>query len=166
MAGDPWCPGAEGLDLPCELVRPAEAVRQGAPAAGRGRSIGLDDSERVEAPRDGRRVVQSLQHVSDRGGIGTADLALDETGDEHAVCEADHLRADAEARGHERSLVLVLPVDPEQGRVLAPDPQNERFAVDADLEVAVGDPAAERLDLHVLSGPELPDRLFDAHARS
>ena len=110
--------------------------------------------------------MQSLQHGSDRGGIGTADLALDETGDEHAVCEADHLRADAEARGHERSLVLVLPVDPEQGRVLAADPQDKRLAAHVDLEVVVGDPAAERLDLHVLSGPEVPDRLFYAHARS
>ena len=131
-----------------------------------GRDSRIAACSREPLVRDGRRVVQSLQHGSDRGGIGTADLALDETGDEHAVCEADHLRADAEARGHERSLVLVLPVDPEQGRVLAADPQNERFAVDADLEVVVGDPAAERLDLHVLSGPELPDHLFDAHARS
>ena len=99
-------------------------------------------------------------------GIGAADLALDEAGDEHAVCEPHHLRADAEARGHERGLVLVLPVDPEQGRVLAADPQNERLAVDDDLEVVVRDPAAERLDVHVLPGPEPPDRLFDAHARS
>jgi hypothetical protein len=44
--------------------------------------------------------------------------------------------------------------------------EDERLAIDVDLEVVVGDPAAERLDLHVLSGPELPDRLFDAHARS
>ena len=110
--------------------------------------------------------MQPLQQGSDRGDIGTADLALDETGDEHTVCEANHLRGDAKARGHERGLVLVLPVDPEQGRVLAADPQNERFAVDADLEVVVGDPAAERLDLHVLSGPEVLDRLFYAHARS
>ena len=116
----------------------------------------------------GRRGVQPPQQGSDGGGIGAADLALDEARDEHAVGEAHHLRADAEPRGHERGLVLVLPVDPEQGGVLAADPQDERLAVDDDLEVVVRDPAAERLDtLHVrLSGPEPLDRLLDAHARS
>ena len=46
------------------------------------------------------------------------------------------------------------------------DPQDQHVAVDDDLEVVVGDPAAERLDLHGLSGPEPPDGLLDAHARS
>jgi hypothetical protein len=110
--------------------------------------------------------VQPPEQGTNGGRIGAAYIAIDKARDEHAVGKAHHLRADAEPGSHEGGLVLVLPVDPEQGRVLAADPQYERLAVDADLEVVVRDPATERLDLHALSGPKLPHRLFDAHARS
>jgi hypothetical protein len=115
--------------------------------------------------------VQPSEQGTNGGRIGAAHLAVDEARDEHSVGKAHHLRADAEPGSHDRGLVLVLPVDPEQGRVLAADAQDQHVAVDDDLEVVVGDPAAERLDaerldVHRLFGPEPPDGLLDAHARS
>ena len=80
---------------------------------------------------------------------GRHRAALDEASDEPALGldEADDLGADARLGGGERGAVLVGAVDAEQLGVLAADPQHERLAVDDDLEVPVGDPAAERLEL-------------------
>ena len=90
--------------------------------------------------------MQPSEQGTNGGRIGAAYLAVDKARDEHAVGKAHHLRADAEPGSHEGGLVLVLPVDPEQGGVFAADPQDQDVAVDDDLEVVVGDPAAERLD--------------------
>ena len=53
--------------------------------------------------------------------------------------------------------MLVAAVDPEQLGVLPADPEDEGLAVDLDLEVVVGDPAAERLDDRDGARPEVLD---------
>jgi len=59
--------------------------------------------------------------------------------------------------------VLVLPVDPEQLGVLAADAQDERLAVHDDLEVVVGDPAAQRLDGGRAARPQSLDHSARLH---
>ena len=110
--------------------------------------------------------MQPPQEPTHLGRIGAARVALHVTRDEAAVLEADDLRGDAEASGRERGLVLVLAVDAEQCGVLAADAENERLAVEHDLEVAVRDAAAEGLDLGRPARPETFDDLLGAHGRS
>jgi hypothetical protein len=58
--------------------------------------------------------------------------------------------------------VLGTSVDPQQVRILAADSQDVRAAGDGDLEVAVRDPTAERLDLRGEARPDALDHLLDA----
>ena len=94
---------------------------------------------------------------------GTTIVALDEARDEIALGldERDHLRPDADGGRREGRLVLRAPVDPEQLRVAAADPEHVDAPVDGDLEVAIRDPAAERLDPGVAAGPDPLDHLLD-----
>ena len=157
---------APGLDLRRDVVCPLVRGGHGDPVLGRRRRVGLDDAKRVEAAGDRPGSVQAPEQAADRPRVGAADLALDEAGDEQAVGEPCDLGADAELGREDGGLVLVLAVDPEQAGVLAADPQHERLVAHRDLEVVVGDPAAQRLDLHGPPRPEPLHRLLDAHARS
>ena len=172
VTGDQRRRRAASLDLPRELVRARVVTRREAVRVpGRGRRVGLDHAERVEAPGDGRCAGAAASSKAPTVA-GSARPTSPSTKRVTSTPSAKRTTSGPmpSRAAMRRGLVLVLPVDPEQGRVLAADPQDQRLAVDDDLEVVVGDPAAERLtqrlDVHRLSGPEPPDRLLDAHARS
>ena len=99
-------------------------------------------------------------------GSDAACLALDESRHEVALRlqERDHLGPDSKAGCGERCRMLDVAVDAEQRRVLAADPEHERLAAGTNLEVAVRDPASERLDRLDAGGPDAGDELVD-HAR-
>ena len=59
--------------------------------------------------------------------------------------------------------VLDPPVDPEPLGVLAGDPEHVGPVVEHDLEVVVGDAAAEHLDLRLAAWPDPLDHLLDPH---
>jgi hypothetical protein len=132
--------------------------------------IRLDDPEGVETRRDRRPAVDRAQRLRDPAQrlrlpdrLRDDDLALDEPRHEIALRldERDHLRPDPDGCGCEGRLVLRAPVDPEQLRVAAADPQHIAAAVDGHLEIAVRDPAAEHLDPGIAAGPDPLDRLLD-----
>ena len=151
-------------------ARPLEGGRHGDAVRCGGGGVRLDDAEGIEPRRDRRAAVDRPQRLGDppkrlrlSDRLGHHDLAVDEAGDEVALGldERDHLRPDADGGGRERRLVLRAPVDPEQLRVLAADPEHVRAAVDRHLEVPVRDPAAEHRDLGVPAGPDPLDHLLD-----
>ena len=115
-----------------------------------------DQSATVSRSTSGRRISS--------GGSGRA---LDEPRDEVALRldERDHLRPDPERGSDARRLVLGPPVDPEQMRVLPADAQHVGAAVALDPEVAIRDPAAERLDLDPAPGPDACGDPLDVHER-
>ena len=163
------------LDARGQLVRPLEVRGHVAAALECGRAIGLDDAERVEGAGNRRALVEGAERGGHAGEevrlahpLGGRGRSLDEAGHEPALGldERHHLWADPERGCGLRRLELDRPVDAEQVRVLAGDPQHERLAVDLDLQVVVGDAAAEDLDAHLASRPDALDgRLEPAHAR-
>ena len=163
-----------------ELERAAARARSGRPSPSRPRSRAAARTPRSRAVA---AYASTTRNASNRPGIAgpawkrrssagrlrrrhPSDLALDEARDEVALRleERDHLRPDPERGRGERGLVLDVAVDPEQPGVLAADPQHERLAAGAHLEVVVRDPAAERLDRLDAAGPDPLDDLVD-HAR-
>src|SRR5207248_975249 len=129
--------------------------------------IGLDDAERVEAARDRPPVVEAAQERSHLLDPGAPDLALDVARHEVALRlhERDHLRPDPELRGRDGRVALDVAADSQQLGVLAADPEHERLAAGDDPEVAVRDPAAERLDRFDAAGPDTLGDLPN-HART
>jgi len=95
--------------------------------------------------------------------LGLDHVAFDEPGDEIPLRldEGDHLGPDADGRRSERRLVLDAPVDPEQLRVLAADPEHVGAVVERDLEVPVRDPPAEHFDLRTAARPDPFDHFLD-----
>ena len=61
--------------------------------------------------------------------------------------------------------MLDLAIDPEPRGAAAADPQHEGLAGDRDLEVAVRDSPAERLDPIDAAGPDTAGKLVRAHER-
>ena len=89
--------------------------------------------------------------------LGRDDLSLDEPGHEPALGldEGHDLRADADGPGGERRLVFHLPVDAEELGVLAHDAKHvDLVRPERDLQVVVGDAAAEHLDLRSTARPD------------
>src|SRR5581483_4576724 len=121
------------------------------------------------AAADRRPFVESAKQRRRVGGRDATDLAFDEASDEVALRldERDDVRTDSEGRGSERCSVLDATVDTEQLGVLPADPEDERVAAGADLEVVVRDPAAERLRGLDPGGPHpLDDSLDHERTRS
>jgi hypothetical protein len=137
--------------------------------------VRLDDAERVEPRRDRRPAVHRAErpgNAADRLGpanrLRLDHVALQKTGDEVplGLDERDHLRPDAHGRRCERGFVLDAPVDPEQLRVLASDPEHVGAVIERDLEIAVGDAPAEHLDVRAGARPDSLDHLLDSHGRA
>src|SRR5260370_3301526 len=108
---------------------------------------------RVEAPRDGLRIVKLAQ----RGGhppdasrsphlLRRDRAAVDESGHEPALLfeEARHLRAYADLGRAQAGLMLDAPVDPEQAGFGAAHAKDESLPVHLDLEVVVRDAPRQR----------------------
>ena len=131
------------------------------------RPVRLDDAERVEAAGDRPPSVEAAQQRRNLLDPGAPDLALDVARHEVALRlhERDHLRPDPELRGRDGRVALDVAVDSQQLGVLAADAEHERLAAGDDLEVAVRDPAAERLDRFDAAGPDTLGDLPN-HART
>jgi hypothetical protein len=159
--------GAAALDPVGELLRALVGGRHGRAALERRRAIHLDDAEAVEARGQRRASMERRERGADALDRHLADLALDVARDEVALRldERHDLRREPELRRHARRGVLGRAVDPEQLRVLAADPQHERLVADRDLEVAVRDPAAERLDPRRSARPQPLDDRLGLHRR-
>ena len=153
---------AKLLDRARNLVRRLVVHGHGDAVLDRGRPVRLDDAERVEAAADPLGVVKPAQHPRHLlDAVDAAGLAFDEAGHEVATLVAEHLGRDPDPGRRDARLVLVVAVDPEQLGVAAADPEDVALAVHLDLEVAVRDPAAQRLDAGVSPRPEHADRLHD-----
>ena len=133
----------------------------------RRRRVRLDDTEGIEAAGERGPVVESAQHRPGAGNVDLPDFPLDVVGGEIPLGfdERHHLGADTELRRDHRRCVLGGTVDPQQLAVLPCDPEDERVASDVDAEVAVRDPARERLDAHVRARPHARRHRLDAQAR-
>ena len=113
-----------------------------------GRRVRLDHAKHIETGgQDGSARMQLAEQAAGLVRIRIADRAFHEPRHEAAVLEADDFGADAELRREQRRLVLVLPVDAQQLRVLPADAEHERLTAHRDLEVVIRDAAAERLDV-------------------
>ena len=101
-----------------------------------------------------------LAHVLERH-----DRALDEARHEVplGLDERHHLGPDADGSSRERGLVLDGAVDPERVGVAPGDAEHVRPAGRVDLEVVIGDAAAEHLDPWLLAGPDAGDDRLDLH---
>ena len=137
--------------------------------------VGLDDAERVEPRRNRRPAVHRAERLRDPAErlrlterLGPDDLSADEARDEVPLRldERDHLRPHADGGRGERCLVLDAAIDAEQLRVLAADAKHVGAVVERDLEVAVGDAAAEHLDLRAGARPDPLHDLLDPHGRA
>lgn len=77
--------------------------------------------------------------------------------------EADDLGPDSQLGRNERGAVLDDPVDGEQLRVLTPDPEDADLAVDRNLEVLVGQTAAQGLEDELAARPDALGNLLRLH---
>jgi hypothetical protein len=138
-------------------------------------AYGLDDAKRIEAGRNRRPVVDCTERLCDPAErlrlaerLGADDLTADEPRDEEPLRldECDNVRPDAYRGRCERRLVLDPAVDAEQLRVLAADAKHEGAVVERDLEVPIGDAAAEHFDLRAGTRPDPLHDLLDPHGRA
>ena len=87
----------------------------------------------------------------------------DEARDQRPFDEVDDLGSDPEPGCDAGRLVLRGPVDAEELGVRTRDPKHVRLLVDADDEVVVRDPAAERLDVELPIRPHARRYLLRPH---
>ena len=145
---------------PRESPRPARRTRRSAghakAALGHDRAVAGLDGEHVEVVAEAPRAVQAPADGGDGdhpallaqrvGGHRPPGQELD---DERVLARevGDHGCADADLGGPHRVLVLVVAIDREQPRVVAPVAHDVRPVVGADLVVGVRAPADESGDL-------------------
>ncbi len=164
---------ARRLDDVRLLLSPAVLIRDHDPSGHGGVPVELDDPERVEAAAETPTVVDTAQRLRRPANVhrtahllGRDGRSLDEARDEVAVGfdELDDLRPDPGGRRSDGRLELGPALDPEVLRVLATDPQDVHAVIEGHLEVVIRDPAPERLDSSLPTGPDPREDGVELHA--